>query len=67
LQCPKQKNSFDCGVYTILFLNWIIEMKPISTKDHIINCFFDYFNESTFPLPVVFEEFRDQLKNQIIR
>ena len=55
IECPRQNNSYDCGVYTILMINKIIE--KLRMKENIENITIE---------PREADEFRTQLRKEIM-
>lgn len=46
-QAPSQDNCYDCGVYTIKFVEWILQEEPTSYETDINSKFKLFFNADT--------------------
>jgi len=55
-ELPQQNNTFDCGIFTMKFLEWIVEEIPL--KGEFI---FDSSNIATFREKIMFEIIQERL------
>ena len=45
---PRQHNGYDCGVYVIKYLKYVLEVNPTSNQQDITANFSTFFNENVF-------------------
>jgi sentrin-specific protease 7 len=48
VQIPRQHNGYDCGVYVIKYLKYVLDVQPTSRHEDISTNFKDYFDGNHF-------------------
>ncbi len=48
VRMPRQPNGYDCGVYVIKYVKYVLEMNPTSNHNDITVNFRNFFNENRF-------------------
>jgi len=62
---PRQSNGYDCGVYVIKYINYVLEMNPSSNEHDITTNFRDFFKENRFSQDDIDRQ-RDLLRSTIL-